>query len=69
LHLTKTVFNNSLNILYRTVEPDDIAEGHFELTPRVSGEKTISAKFTSKELEDVDGFVTVTVNPSNEIIP
>ena len=44
-----------------------MAEGHFELTPRVSGEKTISAKFTSKELEDVDGFITVTVNPSNEI--
>jgi hypothetical protein len=39
----------------------------FELTPKVVGEKTISAKFNSKELEDVDGFVTIVINSGNEV--
>ncbi|GAB6029803.1 hypothetical protein CHUAL_005515 [Chamberlinius hualienensis] len=32
-----------------------------KLTPKMSGEKTIVAKFTSKELRDVDGFKTIHV--------
>jgi len=49
------------------IEPGETGSVEFELTPTVEGEKTISAKFTSKELEDVDGFVTIDVNMSNEI--
>lgn len=51
----------------RTIDPGETVEADFELTPQVEGEKTLSAKFSSKELEDVDGFVTILVNPSNEI--
>lgn len=32
------------------------------MTPKSAGEKTIVAKFTSKELKDVDGFKTIVVN-------
>lgn len=52
---------------HRTVQPGETVEADFELIPKVEGEKTISAKFSSRELEDVDGFVTLNVNPSNEI--
>lgn len=51
----------------RSIEPGETAEGSFTLTPRHEGEKTLTAKFTSRELEDVDGFVTLHVNLSNEL--
>lgn len=54
-------------VFLRTVQPGEMVEADFELTPKLEGEKTLSAKFGSRELDDVDGFVTVNVNPSNEI--
>lgn len=56
-------------LLNRNVLPGESAQADFELTPRVEGEKTLSARFTSTELEDVDGYQTILVNPSNEIVP
>lgn len=54
-------------LYYRSIKPGEIANSDFELLPHLDGDKTLSAKFYSSELNDVDGFVTVTVNPSNEI--
>jgi len=49
------------------VEPGEIVETDFEMKPKLEGEMTLSAKFISRELEDVDWFVTICENPSNEI--
>uniref|UniRef100_A0A0K8TAB6 protein-glutamine gamma-glutamyltransferase n=1 Tax=Lygus hesperus TaxID=30085 RepID=A0A0K8TAB6_LYGHE len=38
----------------------------FILHPKVIGRHTLVAKFTSKELDDVDGFLTIHVDESNE---
>lgn len=38
------------------------ARATFELTPETYGEITLSAKFDSRELKDVDGFRTVRVS-------
>ena len=40
------------------------ARAIFDVTPDSSGEKTIAAKFESRELKDVDGFKTIRVSPS-----
>lgn len=46
----------------RTVQPGEEARVKFSITPRTSGDKTISAKFISKELgPDVDGYRSVRV--------
>ncbi|CAG7674586.1 unnamed protein product [Allacma fusca] len=43
--------------LAETIKPGELASGKFELKPKLAGEKTITAKFNSRELQDVDGFV------------
>jgi transglutaminase 1 len=42
------------------------AEKTFSYTPPYSGKATIAAKFTSKELDDVDGFLAFEVQPRDE---
>ncbi|XP_035710698.1 annulin isoform X2 [Folsomia candida] len=49
------------------VEPGESATADFQLVAQLDGEKTISAKFNSRELDDVDGFVKITIGLSNEI--
>lgn len=39
---------------------------NFTPTPRTSGRMTIVAKFVSKELDDVDGFVNLMVTDNKE---
>ena len=39
------------------------ARAIFDLVPDSSGEKTIAAKFESRELKDVDGVKTIRVSP------
>jgi len=34
---------------------------HFTFSPHFAGKKTLSAKFSSVELEDVDGFLEIMV--------
>lgn len=51
----------------RKVEPGESATADFQLVAQLDGEKTISAKFNSRELDDVDGFVKITIGLSNEI--
>jgi len=36
------------------------------MVPKFSGRSTIAAKFVSKELEDVDGFLNFMVAPKKE---
>jgi transglutaminase 1 len=38
------------------------------MTPKFSGRSTIAAKFVSKELEDVDGFLNFMVEPKKEVV-
>ncbi|XP_046385500.1 annulin-like isoform X2 [Ischnura elegans] len=45
------------------IPPGGDAIASFNITPTFHGQKTIAAKFTSKELEDVDGFIVVKVAP------
>ncbi|XP_034826391.1 annulin-like isoform X2 [Maniola hyperantus] len=47
--------------LTENVAPGAIAEAQFKLTPPWAGRFQISAKFTSKEMRDVDGFHTFMV--------
>lgn len=43
-----------------------MAEGKFEIVPPWSGRHTIIAKFDSKELDDVDGFLNFEAAPQPE---
>lgn len=47
--------------MLQNVAPGAIAEAQFKLTPPWAGRFQISAKFTSKEMHDVDGFHTFMV--------
>ncbi|XP_015440169.1 PREDICTED: annulin [Dufourea novaeangliae] len=49
--------------LTEPVEVDADAECSFSMVPKFEGRATIAAKFYSKELEDVDGFVNFMVRP------
>lgn len=50
--------------LSEPVEVDADAECSFSMVPKFEGRATIAAKFYSKELEDVDGFVNFMVKPA-----
>ncbi|XP_028170220.1 annulin-like isoform X2 [Ostrinia furnacalis] len=47
--------------LDETIAPGAIASAQFKLTPPWAGRHQISAKFNSKEMHDVDGFLTFKV--------
>ena len=52
--------------LSENVAPGEEAFCSFALTPKLSGRATIVAKFYSKELEDVDGFVNFMVKQADD---
>lgn len=58
---------NCMFIYYRNVAPGDEATATFKLTPKFDGRATIAAKFVSKELEDVDGFLNFMVEPKKDV--
>ena len=45
-----------------------MAEGRFAYKPPYAGRATFAAKFTSKELNDVDGFKAFVIAPREEDI-
>ncbi|XP_071448143.1 annulin-like isoform X2 [Hetaerina americana] len=45
------------------IPPGGDASASFNITPTFHGQKTIAAKFTSKELEDVDGYLVIKIAP------
>lgn len=49
------------------VEVDAYAECSFSMVPKFQGRATIAAKFYSKELEDVDGFVNFMVKAATMV--
>ncbi|KAG5891827.1 hypothetical protein JTB14_035849 [Gonioctena quinquepunctata] len=51
-----------------TVPSGGVAKGEFKFTPPRTGRHTIAAKFVSKELDDVDGYVIIMVGPKREQI-
>ncbi|XP_033324173.2 transglutaminase isoform X1 [Megalopta genalis] len=50
--------------LAEPVEVDAEAECSFSMVPKFEGRATIAAKFYSRELEDVDGFINFMVKPA-----
>lgn len=50
--------------LTENVQPGALATCSFSMTPKLTGRATIVAKFYSKELDDVDGFVNFMVKPA-----
>ncbi|XP_066246392.1 annulin-like [Euwallacea similis] len=48
------------------VAPGEKAIGEFKLTPLRTGRFAIAAKFVCKEMDDVDGFIMVMVEPAKE---
>ncbi|XP_043792273.1 annulin isoform X2 [Apis laboriosa] len=52
--------------LSEAVRTGAYAECSFSMVPRYEGRATIAAKFYSKELEDVDGFVNFMVKPNGD---
>ncbi|XP_054154327.1 annulin-like [Oppia nitens] len=56
-------YSNRLRYPLKTpIFPDTEARATFRLVPKTSGERTISAKFMSNELRDVDGFKSIKVS-------
>lgn len=49
-----------------TVNSGEKATGQFKFTPPIPGRQNIAAKFISKELDDVDGFLNFMVEASKE---
>lgn len=50
--------------LNKIVNPNEEASCNFTLTPKTIGEKVISVKFSSNQLQDVDGFRSIKVAPN-----
>ncbi|XP_049802797.1 annulin isoform X1 [Schistocerca nitens] len=53
--------------LSQNIAPGEEASVNFKFTPKYDGRATIAAKFTSKELDDVDGFLNFMVEPKKEV--
>ncbi|KAG7311372.1 hypothetical protein JYU34_002411 [Plutella xylostella] len=53
--------------LDENVAPGTVASAQFQLTPPWAGRHQISAKFSSKEMKDVDGFLSFIVAPQVEV--
>lgn len=49
-----------------SIPPGEKAIGEFTFTPPKSGRFTIAAKFVCKQLDDVDGYLVVDVEPAKE---
>ncbi|KAL1500917.1 hypothetical protein ABEB36_006336 [Hypothenemus hampei] len=52
--------------LNTSVAPGERATGHFNFTPPRTGRFAVAAKFFSKEIDDVDGFTIIMVQPKKE---
>lgn len=48
------------------VPPGEMAKAEFKFTPPRTGRHTIAAKFVSKEIDDVDGYLVIMVEPNKE---
>ncbi|RXG53423.1 Annulin [Armadillidium vulgare] len=65
-YITPTKLDSQFIKLKSKVEENATASCEFEITPKKAGEITISVMFSSKELEDVDGFITHAVEELKE---
>lgn len=52
-----------LKYSFQSIPPGELAKAEFKLTPPWAGRHQISAKFSSKEMRDVDGFLSLMVLP------
>ncbi|XP_044742893.1 annulin isoform X2 [Chrysoperla carnea] len=59
--------NQKVIKLKDTIPVGGFAKAQLDFIPPRTGRQTITAKFTSKELEDVDGFTRFTVIPNKEM--
>ncbi|KAF4519866.1 hypothetical protein B566_EDAN005204 [Ephemera danica] len=51
--------------LAEELAPQAVGSADFVFTPHFSGKKTLSAKFSSRELDDVDGFLEFMIKPAS----
>lgn len=58
----------SISVQIPEVPVDGIASATFKYVPPYAGKATFAAKFHSKELDDVDGFLAFDVRPRSEDI-
>lgn len=59
IHVKLTYVCNLM--FFQDVPPGAYATAQFKLTPPWAGRHQLSAKFTSKEMRDIDGFLSFTV--------
>ncbi|KAJ9598048.1 hypothetical protein L9F63_026847 [Diploptera punctata] len=52
--------------LSESIQPEAEGSATFKMVPKFPGRSTIAAKFVSKELEDVDGFLNLMIAPKKE---
>jgi len=52
----------------RSIPSGGEATVSFKLTPKFPGRSTVVAKFVSKELDDVDGFLNFMTEPKKEVV-
>ncbi|XP_050309877.1 annulin [Anthonomus grandis grandis] len=55
-----------LKLKVKAVPPGEEATGEFKFTPPRTGRFAVAAKFVCKEMDDVDGFVMILVEPRKE---
>lgn len=67
-HIEGPGLDTALEFKVPEVEVGAAAEATFEFVPPYSGRGTFAAKFTSKELDDVDGFLAFEMQPRPEDI-
>ncbi|XP_055541423.1 annulin-like isoform X2 [Wyeomyia smithii] len=67
-HVEGSAIEKPLIFKHSEVAVDETISNTFSLTPEFVGRATIAVKFTSKELDDVDGFLAYEIKPRPEDI-
>ncbi|XP_041780647.1 annulin isoform X3 [Anopheles merus] len=67
-HLEGSGIGKPLLFKHAEIAPGEKVSNTFTMTPPYSGRLTLAAKFTSKELDDVDGFLAFLAHPRPEDI-
>ncbi|CAG9771686.1 unnamed protein product [Ceutorhynchus assimilis] len=58
--------DEKIKLKVKTVQPGEKAKGEFKFTPPRTGRFAVAAKFVCKEMDDVDGFIMILVEPKKE---
>ncbi|XP_055590397.1 annulin-like isoform X2 [Uranotaenia lowii] len=67
-HIEGSGIEKPLIFKHSDIDVEETVSNTFTLTPQFVGRASIAAKFTSKELDDVDGFLAYEIDPRPEDI-